>query len=45
MTMVGISSISAEPSIYLVDRADTGLHIVELTGAARAIARAPREGL
>ena len=27
--------------IYLVDRADTGLHIVELTGAARAIARLP----
>ena len=23
--------------IYLADRADTGLHIVELTGAARAI--------
>ena len=27
--------------IYLADRADTGLHIVELTGAARAIARKP----
>jgi hypothetical protein len=27
--------------IYLVDRADTGLHIVELTGAARAIANLP----
>jgi len=27
--------------IYLVDRADTGLHIVELTGTARAIARLP----
>ena len=27
--------------IYLVDRADTGLDIVELTGAARAIARLP----
>jgi hypothetical protein len=24
--------------IYLADRADTGLHIVELTGPARAIA-------
>jgi hypothetical protein len=31
--------------IYLADRADTGLHIVELTGAARAIPRATREGL
>ncbi len=30
--------------VYLVDRADTGLHIAELTGAARAIARVPREG-
>jgi len=28
--------------IYLVDRADTGLHVVELTGAARAIANLPR---
>jgi hypothetical protein len=28
--------------IYLVDRADTGLHIVELTGSARAIANLPR---
>ncbi len=28
--------------IYLADRADTGLHIVELTGAARAIANLPR---
>jgi hypothetical protein len=27
--------------IYLVDRADTGLHIVELTGAARGISRLP----
>jgi len=27
--------------VYLADRADTGLHIVELTGAARAIARKP----
>jgi integrase len=27
--------------IYLADRADTGLHIVELTGAARAIANLP----
>jgi hypothetical protein len=27
--------------IYLADRADTGLHIVELTGAARAISRLP----
>jgi hypothetical protein len=27
--------------IYLVDRADTGLHIVELTGSARAIANLP----
>ncbi len=27
--------------VYLVDRANTGLHIVELTGAARAIARRP----
>jgi hypothetical protein len=27
--------------IYLADRADTGLHIVELTGAARAIAGQP----
>jgi hypothetical protein len=24
--------------IYIVDRADTGMHILELTGAARAIA-------
>ena len=31
--------------IYLADRADTGLHIVELTGAARTIPRATREGL
>jgi hypothetical protein len=31
--------------IYLADRADTGLHIVELAGAARAIPRQPREGL
>jgi hypothetical protein len=28
--------------IYLADRADTGLHIVELTGPARAIANLPR---
>jgi hypothetical protein len=28
--------------IYLADRADTGLHIVELTGRARAIANLPR---
>ena len=28
--------------IYIVDRADTGLHIVELTGAARAIANFSR---
>jgi hypothetical protein len=28
--------------IYLADRADTGLHIVELTGPARAIADFPR---
>ena len=28
--------------IYMVDRADTGLHIVELTGPARAIANLPR---
>jgi hypothetical protein len=28
--------------VYLADRADTGLHIVELTGAARAIANLPR---
>jgi hypothetical protein len=27
--------------VYLVDRADTGLHVVELTGAARAIAALP----
>ena len=27
--------------IYLADRADTGLHIVELTGAARGISRLP----
>jgi hypothetical protein len=27
--------------VYLVDRANTGLHIVELTGAARAIATRP----
>ena len=27
--------------IYLADRADTGLHIVELTGSARAIANLP----
>jgi hypothetical protein len=31
--------------IYLADGAGTGLHIVELAGAARAIARPPREGL
>ncbi len=24
--------------IYIVDRADTGMHILEVTGAARAIA-------
>jgi hypothetical protein len=28
--------------IYIVDRADTGLHIVELTGPARGIANLPR---
>jgi len=28
--------------IYIVDRANTGLHILELTGAARAIANFPR---
>ena len=28
--------------IYLADRADTGLHIVELTGPARALANFPR---
>jgi hypothetical protein len=28
--------------IYIVDRANTGLHIVELTGAARAIAAYPK---
>jgi hypothetical protein len=28
--------------VYLTDRADTGLHIVELTGAARAIASSNR---
>ena len=27
--------------IYIVDRANTGLHILELTGAARAIAGLP----
>jgi hypothetical protein len=27
--------------IYLADRADTGLHIVELTGAARKISNLP----
>jgi hypothetical protein len=27
--------------IYVVDRANTGLHILELTGAARAIAGVP----
>ena len=27
--------------IYIVDRANTGMHILELTGAARAIARFP----
>ena len=27
--------------VYIVDRADTGLHILELTGAARAIANFP----
>jgi len=27
--------------IYIVDRADTGMHILELTGPARAIARLP----
>jgi len=27
--------------IYLADRADTGLHIVELTGTARTIANFP----
>ena len=31
--------------IYLADGADTGLHIVELSGAAREIPRQPREGL
>ena len=29
--------------IYLVDRADTGLHIVELTGEARQLLDEPRE--
>ena len=28
-------------SVYIVDRANTGLHILELTGAARAIAHFP----
>ena len=28
--------------IYIVDRANTGLHILELTGAARAVANFPR---
>ena len=27
--------------VYLADRADTGLHIVELTGAARSIVNLP----
>jgi hypothetical protein len=27
--------------IYIVDRANTGMHILELTGAARAIANFP----
>ena len=27
--------------IYIVDRANTGLHILELTGAARAVAGLP----
>ena len=27
--------------IYIVDRAGTGLHILELTGSARSIARFP----
>jgi hypothetical protein len=27
--------------VYLADRANTGLHIVELTGAARSIAGLP----
>jgi hypothetical protein len=31
--------------IYLADRADTGLHIVELTGGAATIPRQRREGL
>jgi hypothetical protein len=28
--------------IYIVDRANTGLHILELTGAPRAIAGRPQ---
>jgi hypothetical protein len=28
--------------VYLADRADTGLHIVELTGSARAVANFSR---
>jgi hypothetical protein len=28
--------------IYVVDRANTGVHVLELTGAARAIANLPR---
>ena len=28
--------------IYIVDRANTGLHILELTGAARRIANFPK---
>jgi len=28
--------------VYIVDRADTGMHILEVTGAARAIANFPR---
>ena len=27
--------------VYIVDRADTGLHILELTGAARTITNLP----
>jgi hypothetical protein len=29
--------------VYIVDRADTGLHILELTGSARAIANFPAQ--
>ena len=40
--VAGAGTSSAMFVDYLADRADTGLHIVELTGPARALANFPR---